>query len=231
MSIIKITDETKKESISTEYYLKAIYKLMNVSSGSVKTQDIANKLGVTSAAVSEMVKKLATKELLDYIPYKGVRLLPEGIKKGKLVIRRHRLIELYLHEYLDIPRNMVHEEAEVLEHFASDYLINKMDKKLGFPQFDPHGAPIPDKNGIIPTHKTAIPLSESKKGDVCKIVRVSNFDSELLEHLENEGITIGVLITVSGILEFDGTVQVRIGEKTSSLSTKICQNIWVDPIN
>lgn len=230
MNTKKINDETKKESTSTEDYLKAIYKLMITSSGSVKTQDIANKLGVTSAAVSEMVKKLATKELLDYVPYKGVRLLPEGIKKGKLVIRRHRLIELYLHEYLDIPRNMVHEEAEVLEHFASDYLINKMDKKLGFPQFDPHGAPIPDKDGKIPTHTLAIPLSEGKKGDVYKIVRVSNFDSELLEHLETEGITIGVVIDVSGILEFDGTVQVKINEKIISLSTKICQNIWVEPI-
>mgnify|MGYP001424241153 CR=1 FL=1 len=181
--------------ISKENYLKAIYSLELKKKTLIKTQNLANYLEISPASVTEMLKKLAAENYLSYIPYKGAKLLKKGLELAKKIIRRHRILELYLHKKLKFQWDEVHIEAENLEHAVSDNLINKMEEILQFPQFDPHGDPIPDINGIVPKQND-IPLSEATKSKHVIISRVSDESPEFLNYLKSKALTINKKIKI-----------------------------------
>src|SRR6187397_835360 len=133
---------------AVEDYLKAIYKLQREGEPA-STNAIAEALNIRAASVTSMLKWLSTEGMADYTRYQGVQLTDKGLAEALRVIRRHRLVELYLHQYLDVPWDRVHPEAEQLEHAITPYLEERIDARLGFPQFDPHGAPIPTSAGTI----------------------------------------------------------------------------------
>lgn len=213
---------------STEDYLKAISKLMpKKGQVSVRVGKIAEKLGISRPAVTEMMKKLESAGYLKHQPYKGVALTTQGRQIGARMIRRHRLWEMYLFQELGLPWEKVHEEAERLEHACSDFLVDRLEEKLGFPQFDPHGNPIPDKSGQFPEIHNEKALLELAVGESGEVSRVVNFDRQFLTYLESIGIQLGQLITVSDILTFDESFVVSIEGETANLSRQVVSQIYV----
>ena len=163
------------QNISKEDYLSAIYKYRETD-GMIKANCIADKLSISNAAVTDMLKKLAHDGFVDYKRYKGIKLTTNGEEYAKNMVRRHRIWEVFLHQIVGMPWDKVHEEAHNLEHGASEELINRMEEMLDFPAFDPHGDPIPDKNGSLPKQKQTTPLSLVSKGETVQVVRVNDFD-------------------------------------------------------
>jgi DtxR family Mn-dependent transcriptional regulator len=176
-------------SSTVENYLKAILHLQGEGTGSTTVGEIAKELGVTPGTVTIMMRHLKDRALISYEPRRGLSLLPLGRAEALKVVRRHRLIESFLVEVMELDWSEVHEEAEILEHVISDRLLDRMDKMLGEPTHDPHGDPIPDRNGVIAMN-TAMPLLEVDAGDY-RVVRVSDGDSALLGWLNEKGLTIG----------------------------------------
>ncbi len=208
-------------TISTEDYLKAIFN------GYVKTQAIAEKLDVSPAAVTDMLKRLSEKGYLVYERYRGVTLTKSGLEMAKGMVRRHRILELYLNQVLGFPWDKVHEEAEQLEHAASDALINRMEEVLGFPSVDPHGDPIPSQNGKMPKLKSSVLLSECKVGDRCEIVRVSDSDDQFLHYIDSLGLALKKIVLVSSVRSFDKSMVVDVEGKEQSISQFATQHIWI----
>ncbi|HKJ69408.1 MAG TPA: metal-dependent transcriptional regulator, partial [bacterium] len=177
-------------------YLKAVYMLQQYSSEDkpVNTAMIADRLQVSPASASNMIKKLATMGLLLHKPYRGVTLTSEGEKIALGIIRRHRLLELYLSDKLGYGWDEVHEEAEKLEHVISKEFEKRIDQAMGYPTNDPHGAPIPDAKGVMeaPDYRPLTQLNEGQTGIICQ---VSDRDSDLLRYLESLGLKPGIQIT------------------------------------
>jgi DtxR family Mn-dependent transcriptional regulator len=171
---------------AAEDYLKAVYTLQR-SSSPVSTTALAGTLGRSAASVTNMVKSLADQGLLEHVPYYGVRLTEAGQRSALQIIRRHRVIELYLIEQLGYTWEAVHAEAERLEHAASDELIDRMAAALGNPEFDPHGAPIPAADGSV-SERTLVSLGELRPGDVAVVRQVADSDSGLLMRLKSLGL-------------------------------------------
>jgi DtxR family Mn-dependent transcriptional regulator len=197
---------------AVEDYAKAIYALERRSEGSaVTTNALAERLGVTAASASNMVKKLDGLGLVRHVPYRGVQLTPEGAKVALEVIRHHRLLELYLAESLDVPWDRVHAEAEVLEHVLSEELEALIAAKLGHPTVDPHGDPIPTVDLVIDDveHPT---LQELEPGAEGIFVRVSDSDPSMLRYLADRGIRPGASFAVVDKQPFDGPVFARFGD-------------------
>lgn len=176
-------------SSTVENYLKAILHLQGEGAGSTTVGEIAKELWVTPGTVTMMMRQLKERRLIAYEPRRGVSLLALGRAEALKVVRRHRLIETFLVEIMQLDWSEVHEEAEILEHVISDRLLDRMDRMLGEPTHDPHGDPIPDRNGVI-VENTALSLLEVEAGDY-RIVRVSDEDSSLLGWLDDKGLTIG----------------------------------------
>lgn len=216
-----------------EDYLKTIYVLSRTVNGSIKSSDIASKLELTRGAVSSMVQKLAKKGYLLYSPYQGVELTPLGREYGHRMLRRHRLIELYLQEQLSVPLNAVHEEAESLEHAVSDFLVDQMDKVLCYPEFDPHGDPIPQKDGSFPSHEDCLPLADCQVADSVKIVRFICDESHFLSYLADNHIHLNTVIKVSQMYSFDDSMDIVFDVshcmQKKHLSAFDTQHIWVVP--
>ena len=212
--------------ISKENYLKAIYSLALKHKTLIKTQELANYLQISPASVTEMLKKLASENYLSYTPYKGVKLLKNGLKLAKKIIRRHRILELYLHKKLNFNWDEVHIEAENLEHATSDTLINKMEEVLDFPQFDPHGEPIPDINGIVPKQKD-IPLSDISESKHVTISRVSDESPEFLNYLKTKSLTLNKKIIIKQKRQFDSAIIVELNKKPIEISQILAQKIRV----
>ena len=186
-------------SLTVENYLKAIYCLAeNAPKPCVATGRIAESLGVLPGTVTSMLKTLADGQLVHYRPYEGVELTEAGESLALRVIRRHRLIELFLVRTLDLSWDEVHEEAEHMEHAVSDWLVDRMDQHLGHPKFDPHGDPIPAANGSL-VAPIAIPLSQCQAGQAFRVVRVLDQSSEFLRNLSRAGIEIGLTGSVTEI--------------------------------
>ncbi len=213
--------------IRTEDYLKAIFKLQTQDIENVKPHAISEKLGISPAAVSEMLKKLSEKGFISYAPYKGVSLTPKGKSTGRNMVRRHRILELYLHEKLSFGWNTVHQEAEQLEHAASDELINKMEAALGYPKFDPHGDPIPDQEGKVPTLKNAMVLAEGQIGEMYEIVRVSDENGPFLQYLESMTLFLKSVLTIKEKRHFDRSFLIEVNHKEYTLSHFTTSHIWV----
>ena len=214
------------QNISKEDYLSAIYKYRETD-GTIKANRIADKLSISNAAVTDMLKKLANDGFVDYKRYKGIRLTKNGEEYAKNMVRRHRIWEVFLHQIVGMPWDKVHEEAHNLEHGASDELINKMEEMLDFPEFDPHGDPIPDKNGLLPKQRHTIPLSLAVKGDAVEVVRVNDFDNSFLKYLSGIGINLNKKFTIKNVLGFDKSMIISIDNKEVNISSTIAANVFV----
>jgi DtxR family transcriptional regulator, Mn-dependent transcriptional regulator len=214
-----------KFSSSEENYLKTIYHLQ-VGQEAVTTNALAEKLNTRAASITDMMKKLNAKKLINYKPYYGFSLTAEGKKAAVIIIRRHRLWEYFLSEKLKFNWNEVHEIAEELEHVSNKKLIDKLDEYLHFPSFDPHGDPIPDGKGKIRPSKE-IPLAELPVSQSAKVCRVSNQSDELLELLQFKHIRIGSRIEIKKQFDYDRSLQVRIGDKLETLTEALAKNIFV----
>ena len=214
------------KNISKEDYLSAIYKYREMD-GTIKANQIADKLTISNAAVTDMLKKLAIDGFVDYKRYKGIKLTENGEEYAKNMVRRHRIWEVFLFQIVGMPWDKVHEEAHNLEHGASDELINKMEEMLDFPEFDPHGDPIPDKNGSLPKQLHTIPLSLATKGDAVEVIRVNDFDNSFLKYLSGIGIKLNKKLTIKNVLGFDKSMIISIDNKDVNISSTIAANVFV----
>ena len=213
---------------STEDYLKNIYSIQ-IASGKVTTSILAEKLNVSSAAVSDMISKLSKSGYIKNIPYKGFELTKKGESIALNLVRKHRIWEVFLLEQLKYPWEKVHNEAENLEHASSDELISRLEAFLEFPKYDPHGHPIPDKEGKIYSDKT-IPAAELKVGDSAVIKQVSDESSEVLIYLSKVGLKLNDEIKVMEKINFDNSIQIHFRSRNIFLSEKLANNIFVKRI-
>ncbi|RKQ92926.1 DtxR family iron (metal) dependent repressor [Solirubrobacter pauli] len=201
-----------RPSEAIEDYAKAIYSLARQGDGTATTNALAERLGVTPASVSAMVKKLDERGLVRHVRYKGVALTPDGERVALEIMRHHRLLETYLAEHLGVPWDRVHEEAEALEHVLSEYLEARIAAKLGHPTHDPHGDPIPTAELEI-VEEDSRRLSELEPGDCGTFVRVSDSDPAMLRYLDERGVKLGDPLEVLERQPFDGPLTVRFGDK------------------
>ena len=212
-------------SSSAEDYLKEIYKLQDAHDV-VSTSAIAERLKVSAASVTNMVKKLAEMSLVTHVPYQGITLTEGGQKIALEVIRHHRLLELYLSQAMGYSWDKVDEEAERLEHVISEEFEDKIDEMLGFPTEDPHGSPIPTKDGLIDKRRYR-PLVEAPTGASVIVRRVPDSDPDLLRYLGELGLTPTTTVEVLSREPFDGPVKIRVGESEHHLGHQVASCILV----
>lgn len=214
-------------SQTEENYLKAIFQLSEKQEDPVSTNAIAEKLSTSPASVSDMLKKLAQKKLLDYEKYYGVALTKEGKRIAKNLIRRHRLWETFLVEKLKFNWHQVHDLAEELEHIRSDLLTNRIDEFLGHPKFDPHGDPIPDKGGNIAYHED-VALDTMQAGESGIIVAVTDSSPQFLQYLDKIRIGIHTKIRIRADEAYDQSKIILVGgKKELIISHKVAHNLLV----
>lgn len=209
-----------------EDYLKAAYRL-KMEGKTATTQLLADELGVSGPSVTNMVKRLDEMRLLRHTRYQGVELTPAGEKIALEVVRHHRLLELYLAETLGYPWDQVHDEAEKLEHHVSDELEARMDSFLGYPTRDPHGDPIPTRDGWIPDD-TDLLLSELADSIDTTVVRVSDRDPEQLRYLAELGMVPGARVRIVERLPFDDLMRVEVGMTVHVIGRRLSRSVWVD---
>jgi DtxR family transcriptional regulator, Mn-dependent transcriptional regulator len=222
------TLDQSRRSEAIEDYAKAIYALALRTGGVVTTNAIADRLAVTPASVSAMVKRLAERGLVEHVPYKGVALTAEGRRVALEVLRHHRLLELYLVEHLGVPWDRVHAEAEALEHVISEDLEARIAAKLGNPTHDPHGDPIPDVDLVIDEGQTRS-LSELESGARGIFVRVSDSEPGMLRYLDERGVRLGDELEVVDRQPFDGPLTVRFGDEMQVLGGGLARAMRVEP--
>lgn len=213
------------QSFTEENYLKIIYHLAE-NTNNVQTNAIAAQMQTKPASVTDMIKKLAEKGFVDYIKYQGVTLTDKGRNAAIDIVRKHRLWEVFLVDKLNFKWDEVHDVAEELEHIKSTALIERLDEFLGFPKSDPHGDPIPDKNGrFAKTQFTK--LIDLKIGDNGTITGVSQHSSAFLKHLEKLGLTLGKQIEVNDVTDFDGSVEILVAGKQINISREVAKHILI----
>lgn len=213
-------------TVSKEDYLSIIFKYRDKDQG-IKPNRIAEKLNITRAAVTDMLRKLAREKWIQYIPYKSVKLTPAGEEFALNIIRRHRIWETFLSQVVGLPWDVVHEEAGRLEHSSSDELINRLEEMCQFPEFDPHGAPIPDKSGLLPKQSRLLPLSAVKDNQNVIVMRVDDSDRKFLKYLSAIGISLKQMVHVKEVLDFDKSLQIIINNKQINISHKLADNVFV----
>jgi len=211
-----------------ENYLKAIYGLENKTKKEVSTNELAKKLETKASSVTDMVKKLAKKELITYEKYKGVSLTASGMDIAINIIRNHRIWEVFLVEKLGYKWDEVHEIAEQLEHIKSEELVDRLDDFLEHPSFDPHGDPIPDREGNIPTRKEAILLSELTIGESGIVVGVKNTNNDFLQFLEEMNLTLGRTIKIEKVFDFDKSKVIKTEKQTVTISKEVSSNLIIE---
>ncbi len=211
---------------SEENYIKVIYHLSLVSPTGVNTNAIAGMLNTKASSVTEMLKKLSDKELLIYQKYQGANLTEKGLLSAKMIVRKHRLWEVFLVEKLNFSWDEVHEIAEELEHIKSEKLINKLDEFLDFPAFDPHGDPIPDENGDVKKVEKLL-LSEAKLNIDYQCVGVKDTSMAFLQYLDKQKISLGSKMKIVSREDFDASQTIQLGDKTLVISNKIAENIFI----
>ncbi|NQX83040.1 MAG: metal-dependent transcriptional regulator [Flavobacteriaceae bacterium] len=210
-----------------ENYLKAIFHIQCYTGSDVNTNSLAAKMDTKASSTTDMIKKLANKNLVTYKKYQGVSLTDQGKSIAVDIIRKHRLWEVFLVDKLSFNWDDVHEIAEQLEHIVSGQLVDKLDSYLGFPSHDPHGDPIPSKNGDLVLHKK-IMLSDLLIGESCVVVGVKDSSSSLLKYLDKNLVKLGSVIQIIDIEDFDQSVLVAIDEVEKNLSKEICKNLFVE---
>ena len=217
-------------SYTEENYLKAVFSLSIEKGNAVSTNQISKKLATKASSVTDMIKKLADKKLVDYKKYQGVSLTKKGRERAVLIVRNHRLWEVFLVDKLDFKWDEVHDLAEQLEHIKSTKLTEKLDAFLNHPTHDPHGDPIPDKDGNLNQDPNES-LSNIDEGTKCVLVGVRDSSSLFLKFLDNSNIKLGSKIKVIQKEDFDNSMSVKIDTKTLSLSNQITKNLFVKIIN
>lgn len=213
---------------STEDYLKTIFWLSRLT-GKVNTSSIASGLKISSASVTDMLKRLSENGYISYTPYYGVRLTKKGDRTALKVIRRHRLLELFLVEALGYSWDNVHDEAERLEHVVSDELEARIDSFLGHPRYDPHGDPIPSNEGVMEKveYNTLSDLKEGEEGIISQVVD----SAKLLQYMKKNGLALQSRVAVREKETFDDSMKIRIdGKKDVFFSREVTQQIFVKKI-
>jgi len=214
-----------------ENYLKAIFKISESGVKAVTTNAVAAILKTKAASVTDMMKRLSEKGLVEYEKYKGALLTLAGARMAKSLIRRHRLWEVFLVDKLDFTWDEVHVIAEQLEHIRSPLLAERLDTFLGYPKFDPHGDPIPDEQGNIRYHDE-VSLFDVKPGGAAIVVGVKDSSANFLKYLDQIGIGLGARIKVIQAVEYDQSREVLINLKfTRNVSRQLCQNLYVNRLN
>lgn len=222
---MSVTDLTA----STQDYLKAIWTLQEYSEDPVTAKVLAEKIGVRLSSASDAVRKLADQQLVIHQPYGSVELTAEGTGYAIDMVRRHRLIEAFLVETLGYRWDEVHEEADALEHAVSDMMIDRIDQHLGFPTRDPHGDPIPRRDGSIDAPELDC-LSVLHVGDRARIERISDADPAMLQFFARQGLHPGVEFTIVPSAPYSGSMAVSVGEESSEpvwLGVDATNSIWV----
>jgi DtxR family Mn-dependent transcriptional regulator len=216
-------------------YLKVIWNAQEWSREKISTKMLAERLGVSASTASESIRKLADQGLVNHEKYGEVTLTDRGRRAAVSVVRRHRLLETFLVSELGYRWDEVHDEAEILEHAVSEMLAARIEAKLGYPQRDPHGDPIPNLDGQVPT-PPARQLSECADGDHGAVARISDKDPEMLRYFDSVGIALDSHLTVLARRDFAGTVSVQISDghhddadRTVDLGSPAAQAIWVVP--
>ena len=225
-----ITKNQLMSTVSKENYLKVIFNHNHTSGENASTVKLAQELSVSNAAISDMAKKLSQEGLISYKKYKGMELTDEGAKIALNVIRRHRLWESFLIKVLDLPWSEVHDQAEKLEHHTSEFLIDKIDEYLNFPEFDPHGHPIPRKNGTLPKSPKHLLLADAEAGQEYELVQVDDKNNKLIDYLSKVGLILNTKFEVIDKLDFDKSLTVKFENKTLSISQKISESVLVKPV-
>lgn len=213
---------------SEENYIKGIYHLSTMGEQPVSTTALASHMETKPSSVTDMLKRLSEKALVDYTKYQGVSLTHKGRTCALQIIRKHRLWETFLVEKLGFKWDEVHEVAEQLEHIKSEELINRLDTLLDYPEFDPHGDPIPDKDGVFKTREkkllSALPVGHS---GIC--VGVADSSTAYLKFLDKHGIALGDAIHVLEREAFDLSMKIQVGERQFAVSHRIADNLYIKP--
>lgn len=219
----------RMNTLAEENYLKAIYAASQ-DHGEVNVNDLSKRLEIKMPTVTSMMKKLAAKKLVHYQSYKPLRLTEKGKKEAGLIIRKHRLTEMFLVGKMGFGWQDVHEIAEQIEHIQSPEFFEKMDELLGHPKIDPHGSPIPDKNGKM-VWKEYNKLSECNVGEVIKLSAVINTSNEFLKFLNSRELSLGLKVRIKSIEAFDKTMIVSYGKHLhENLSVAVCERLLVEKI-
>ncbi len=215
---------------SEENYLKTIFHLGGNSSVPISTNAIAEQMETKPSSVTDMAKKLSDKALVHYKKYQGVLLTDKGVKVALSIIRKHRLWEVFLVEKLDFRWDEVHEVAEQLEHIKSEKLIDQIDALLGYPKYDPHGDPIPSKDGQFPERNKQL-LSDMPKSSFGVCVGVKDTSSVFLKFLDKNNIALGQTIQILEKEEFDQSLTIQVNNRELNISHQIAANLYVKKQN
>lgn len=213
-------------TLSEEDYLKAIYHLTRDTDEEIATNAIAERIHTKASSVSDMLKKLAEKDLIHYKRYQGVKLTEKGKIHAAKIVRKHRLWEVFLVEKLEFSWDEVHEVAEQLEHIKSEKLIKELDAFLSYPKTDPHGDPIPDENGNIQTFDKVL-LSSCKAGEKGVCVGVKDSSTQFLQYLDKLGISLGNTIQIMEKEPFDNSMTILNNTREMNISALVANNIYV----
>jgi DtxR family Mn-dependent transcriptional regulator len=216
-------------SLTEENYLKALLHLSN-EKGEVSVSELSDHLHIKKPTVTSMMKKLDSKKLVEYESYKPIKLSDKGKKEAALIIRKHRLTEMFLVEKMNFGWEEVHQIAEQIEHLKSPDFFERMDEILGYPKFDPHGSPIPDIDGNM-TWKSYKKLSDCKKSDLVKIEAVTNSSTEFLKFLNSRDIFLGLEFKIISIEPFDHSMVISyLNHPNENLSKIVTEKLLVDKI-
>lgn len=214
-------------SLTEENYLKALFNLAN-EAGEVNVKELSAILGTKMPTVTSMMKKLASKKLVHYETYRPPRLTDKGRRDAALIIRKHRLMEMFLVDKMGFGWEEVHEIAEQIEHIHSPVFFEKMDELLGYPKIDPHGSPIPDRNGRV-NWKPHQRLSQRKSGDICSLCGIVNSSDDFLRFLNSRDLRLGVKMIIHEVESFDRSMIVSYGKKKrETLSFTVCERLLVE---
>lgn len=213
-------------SLAEENYLKAMFNLAD-ENGEVSVNDLSRHLDIKMPTVSSMMKKLAEKGYVHYESYRPLRLTDKGRQAAAMIVRKHRLTEMYLVEKMGFGWEEVHEIAEQVEHIQSAAFFEKMDELLGYPKVDPHGSPIPDKVGKM-QGQDYVRLSDCEPGETVVLAAVTHSSDEFLKFLNNRQLKLGLELTIQSVEDFDGSMVISYGDnKVESLSQVVCEKLLV----
>ena len=216
-------------SLAEENYLKGLFNLAD-DAGEVSVNELSRHLGIKMPTVNSMVKKLSEKGLVHYESYKPLRLTEPGRKEAALIIRKHRLTEMFLVQRMGFGWESVHEIAEQIEHIHAPEFFEKMDELLGYPKTDPHGSPIPDKTGRIPSQRNRR-LSDCKAGEKVKLVTVTHSSQDFLKFLTSRELALGVILEIQSVEAYDGSMTLNYGSREAeTFSRQVCDLLQVQPV-
>lgn len=214
-------------SQTVENYLKCIYALQRSSEEGVSTNAIADRLETQASSVTDMLKKLKSRKLVDYKKYKGAALTAEGRAIAIDIVRRHRLWETFLVEKLDYKWDEVHDIAEELEHIGPKDFISRLDAFLGYPEYDPHGDPIPDADGVVHDHRDSVAVSTLDSGVQGVVVGVRDSSADFLQYLDSVKLSLGAELVVRDRFAFDQSLQLEVNGEPRQISQLVARNLLV----